>query len=493
MTIANLFARIGLKTDKQKADSFSKSLNGIKTGLTVATGLAIGFSIAIKKITDEAFNAAVALKQFTSETGASAQELQKWQQIAVQTNSSAEAVASSIKNIALNREKIKLGQGNIPGYQLLGIDPDQDPFDILQDLRRETAGLDNAMKKHVLSMVGVSAEMLQVLELSNEEFDKMASRTFILPQSAIDIMNDAKASTNLLSSAVKWLKAQIAVGLAPEIKKANEAIVEFIRSNKDLIVKGFKVTFTWISKIVRMGANAVKMVDLAVKSTIGWKRALVGLVAGIALMNKGLLMSPIGLITAGILLLLAVLDDFYVYTQGKGQSLFGNLMKKFPEFEKTMFGVFDGIKEFLKLLGLMDAEELEIDKILEKWGLFGDIVKGIGDGIKSIIGFIGDLVSGKAWKKFTESEFIKSITGFFSKDKEKGRDETFGFGTTNYSSPEVDNRRYNSTGGTTNNNSDVRITNNISSNGDPETVANLMDRRLQRQLNSASTQRIRNE
>ena len=477
MTIAKLFARIGLKTDAAKAARFEHQIKNIKKGLFVAATAAVGFSIAIKKITDESFAAAAALKQFEAETGASTQELQKWQAIAEQTNNAAQDVTSSIKAIVANQEKIRLGQGDISGYQLLGIDPRQDPFKILEELRTKTQGLTRGMKKNVLSQIGVSAGLIRSLELTNEQFDKMAARAFIIPQSAINIMDGARSSIKEVGQAVNWLKAMIATALAPNIKKMNKIIVEWIRNNKDGIIKTTKTIFKWITKYTKAIINVSKMINEIIKNTIGWKAAMIGMIAVVGILNSALLLSPIGLITAGIILLVAVLDDLYRYSQGK-ESLFGILMKKFPEFEKGLQGFFSGFKDFLKIIGFMETDKFELDKILEQWGAWGDILNGVIDSLKSI----QDLYSGKTFDEFfTKTKFGEALTNFIT-----GRYKGVKL------SPGVqENIKRTQETRTIKNINHINI--DVQTNGDAKETANLIIEKFQKEINGADTQRSRNE
>ena len=216
MTVAELFARIGIKADDAQAKRFHSTMKAVKIGMIAATAAAAGVSLAIRKITADAMAGAVAFKQFEVETGASAQELQKWQSVAEQTNQAAESVTSAIKAIVANQNKIKLGQGNISGFQLLGIDPRQDPFKILEELRIKTKGLSDGMKKNILAQMGVGVGLLQTLELPREQFDAMASRAFIISPGAIETLNKTKSAVDLAARAIKYIKAQIAVGLSPQ-------------------------------------------------------------------------------------------------------------------------------------------------------------------------------------------------------------------------------------------------------------------------------------
>lgn len=481
MNIVDLFARIGLKTDEAKAKSFAKSINSIKVGLVAATTTAAAASIAIKKVTDDALRMAVSFKQFETETGASAQQLQKWQSVVEQTNQPIEQVTAAIKSLSANREKIKLGQGDISGYQLLGIDPNQDPFEILEDLRAKTQGLSQAMKKNILSSFGVGSGMIQALEMTNEEFNRLSANSFIISPSAINTLNQAKSSIDLAGRAINYMKTQIAVGLAPQLQRLTKRTTEFIKKNEDGIIKGFQIAFKWVTKFTGAIINTVTGINNLVTATIGWKAGIGVVVAALAVLNAQLLLSPIGLMTAGLLLLIAVMDDLYIYSQG-GKSLFGNMMDKFPKLNEAV----TGIKDFVTAI-----KEGNIDNLLEQWGTWGDIVQGIVDGLRKI----------KEWSEKTNAvqktkdliipseEGESRLKAGIEKQQAKEQ-ELKNMSTTEYLGYLKDSLLgLFGKGGNTENN----INMNVYGTSDPETTGTVASRMIIDQLNAASAQMARDE
>lgn len=386
MTVAELFTRIGIKTDEGKLKSFQTRLGAAKTGMIGITAAAAGVSFAIGKITNDAMKSAVAFKQFEVETGASAQSLQKWQAVALQTNQTAESVTAAIKSIAANREKIKLGEGNIKGYQLLGIDPNQDPFEILEQLRTKTEGMTDAMKKNVLAQMGVGAGLLQTLQLSRQEFDAMASKAFIIQPGAIETLNKMKSSVDLAGRGIKYMKAQIAVGLAPQITALTKKFTDFMKVNEKAIVKGFKEGFNFVKIFSAALINTANVINRLVRSTVGWENAIKGVLVVIGILNASLLASPMGIFIAGIILLVAVLDDLYVYSKG-GKSLFGNMVEKVPELGEVFDSVFGTIKDVMSLIkAFATGDDMGIDAVLDQWGIFGDLIQKIKEGLEYISG-----------------------------------------------------------------------------------------------------------
>lgn len=476
MNIVELFARIGLKTDEEKAKRFHKTMTVVKFGLFAATAAAAVASIAIKKISSDAMNAAVAFKQFEVETGSSAQELQKWQAVAEQTNQSAESVSSAIKAIVSNQEKIKLGQGDISGFQLLGIDPRQDPFKILEELRDKTEGVTQGMKKNLLAQLGIGAGLMQTLELSRKEFDAMADRAWIISPEAIKTLNKTKSAVDLAARAMGYMKAQIAVGLSPQIRKLTKDFQKFMKVNEKAIIGGFKSAFKYVTMFVKALYNAGSAFNSVVSATVGWKIVIAGLIGYFIKLNAVLLLSPIGLIAAGIILLIAVLDDLYTYSKG-GKSLFGVLMKEFPDLEKTLLGSFRVIRDVFELLkSIISGDETGINKIIENWGAWGKAIKAVLKGLKSV-------------DKFLKGE--KFLDFAFGKPDEAGhRTQTEGFKRMFGNKPEM-NKNGDINGGAVTQN--INITQNINGTGDPNAVGDAAAKSIQRSINAASAQLPRDQ
>jgi hypothetical protein len=415
MTIVELFAKIGFKADHAQADRFLKQVKGLKTALIGSSLSAAGFVIAVRSITNEAMSAALEIKKLQDSTGASAESLQRWQAVADQVSGSGQAVAASIRAIASNQEKIKLGGGNISAFQMLGIDPRSDPFAVLEQLRTKTRGLSQAMKRNIMEQMGVSGDLISTLELTNEQFDSMARKAWIIPQSQIDSLNKARASLTEVGQAIKYMKSLIATQLSPKILEITKRSLEWVRANKEGLVKGISKVFDLISRFVVAIFRAGSMISSLITNTIGWKNALIGVVALLGIMNKSFLTSPLGLFIAGIVLLVAVLDDLYVYSKG-GKSLFGTMLEKFPELKKVLdetFKIFLDIKEVIsnivKIFDLMGKGQDEAAaKIAAKAGTAGKVALGaagagrtylqgmnmLGEGGKALV--TGDLTGLKA-------------------------------------------------------------------------------------------------
>jgi hypothetical protein len=376
MNILELFAHIGLKADTGPAEAFNKSIGGMKTALVGAIAGTLSLSAAVKAVNDQ-FNQSLTMQKFADDTGQSVEEMQKWKAVAQQVSGAGATVAESIRAISSNQAKIRLGQGNISGYQLLGIDSRSDPFKVLEAIRTKTQGLSQSMRRNIAGQFGISNDLVKTLELTNEQFNEMAKNAFVIPQSNIDAMNKARGSLETVKNAVNFLTAKFVTALAPSIDTISKKIAEFVRNY------GAKLA-EWIQKTVTMIIRIADLINKTIQNTVGWKNAILALVGVFILLNASVML-PV----AALVLFMAILEDIYLYSQGK-DSLIGRFLEGFPALKK----IFDGLLGSVQLLAeaiksIFIGDFTKLDEMTKKWGLFGDIVSALAHSL----GFVKDTLS----------------------------------------------------------------------------------------------------
>lgn len=282
MTIGELIVTLGFKADTVKLKDFAKEIGQLPVDVALGLAAMVGLEYELAQVTRQALEAAASFQNFTAQTGLSAQELQKWQIVAVQANVSAEAVASSVTNLQRQLAEISLGRGNVSPYQLLGIDPHQDAFGVLKQLRGAIQGLNPAMATNLISQMGIDPSMIHVLQLSNAEFTKLA-------QTVKGMSSDQEGS----------------------FLRAKQTIEKFGLQLKYL---GFDVVAHLIDGLSMLGS---------------WFQRLQLWTPGLVAAFEAILVAiqpVVGAVTA----LLLVLDDLSVYSQG-GKSVIGLAVEGFKK------------------------------------------------------------------------------------------------------------------------------------------------------------------
>lgn len=392
MKIAEIFARVRLKADVAKVAKYTAGV--------------LALTAAMKSMLKTSMDTAAALKQFEAETGASTESLQRWQGVGARMNIAASSITKTVKYIADNQERIKLGMGNIVGYGMTNLPADKDPFTFLNALRKEMSMLSPAMKKVAYDMMGVSSDMIRMLNLSQKEFDELAAQSPYLTQRMIDGLERTKGSLNNMWNGIKWLGAVLATDLAPAIEEFSNALFKFIRKDGRNFVAALVIIIKTIARILTL---IIKVVGWFLKWTdaiIGVEGALMILIGAIALMNAAWLTSPIGLITAGFVALLLILEDLYYFATGKGKSLTGVLVALYEKWS----GESGPFKDLFLAFSLLPKTAEALANIEKRFGKIAKYATIIKDKVSSFLLGINPLFGiAKAGKNFIDTVSGKRV------------------------------------------------------------------------------------
>lgn len=308
--VAEFFA--DLLVNSHGGEASVENLTSAFASLDFATVAEIGslatLGVQLSKIVDQALSAAASFQMFETQTGVSAQALQRWQIAAAQANVSAETVAASIAGLTRNLANIRMGKGNIAPFALLGIGANQNPLVVLDQLRQRLKGVNSAVATNIIAEMGLDPAMLQVLRLSNDEFGKFAANAHGMTADQEKYFLHLKLQMNQASLALKDVGYALAEFLGPAIQRGFEDFSTLVTGPHGLIagLKEFP----------------------AVAQSIGV--VLAGMVAWVSHT------------TLALGLLLAVLDDLAAYKRGQ-DSITGGAIKGVKDIYSGGIGGFTDI------------------------------------------------------------------------------------------------------------------------------------------------------
>lgn len=273
MNIGEFWVKLGIDVDTPKVKDFADAIGNIPTKVATSILAIAGLEYSIQKLAQSAIETAIGFQMFESQTGLSSQELQKWQIVAEQANVSTEAIASSVIGLQRALAEIHLGRGNVSAFNLLGISPrETNAFQVLLQLRERIKGLDSATATNLISQMGISPEMIQVLKLEDAQFEKFT--------------NHVRGMTSQQQES--FLKTKL-------------VFVEMAQTIKYYL-------FDFISHFT-----------MALDKSEDFRKAMIGI--GVVVAALAISFAPI---TAGIAALLLLLEDVAVYETG-GKSLIGRI------------------------------------------------------------------------------------------------------------------------------------------------------------------------
>ena len=174
MTIGELLVKLRFSITGEQ--NLSVIENRLQTAGNLAGALATRLTIAttaLGVIAYKALNASVALSKFQQVTGISSRDLQQWQYAAAKFGVAGDEVATTFKNIEQAQAGIALGEGNIAPWQLLNIDPRQDPRKVLLDIHDRIQGMQPAMARFVTSQMGIGEDMFVFLSQANIQYGEL--------------------------------------------------------------------------------------------------------------------------------------------------------------------------------------------------------------------------------------------------------------------------------------------------------------------------------
>ena len=228
MKIGEFFVALGVDVENKDNKKLNDVIKGMANldvkSIAAAAGLGTAF-VALKKITEQAIKTGYALRNFSIQTGISTEKLQKWSFFAEQMGASTADVESSVKAIAMATAQIKLGQGDIKPFQMLGIDPNQDPFDILEQMAQKIKNLDPSMTRLITQQMGVSDGMLNILKASDAVRADI-EKQFFMREKEIEQLNDLRVVWVQLRQGVFFFMNMIGIHLAPVLQHVGQFVGE---------------------------------------------------------------------------------------------------------------------------------------------------------------------------------------------------------------------------------------------------------------------------
>jgi ribosomal protein S13 len=279
VNIGELFITLGVKGQGLGTlKEVSKAIADLPLDAVAAIAGMAGISFELSKMAELAMKTVVGFQMFTSETGLSWQELQKWQIVAEQANVSTESVASSISTLQRNLAEIRLGRGNIAPFQMLVINRRQDAFGVIEQLRQKIKGINPATATNLISQMGLSPDMMRVLQLTDRQFTEFANHVHGLNERQYKDFLQAKESL------VQWEQTfrYFMFGIIAHFTEAIEKGLQFKQLLVGLGIIAGVIAVQFFPVTAAIAALILVLDDMAVYATGG--KSLTG--AGVKGLNK---------------------------------------------------------------------------------------------------------------------------------------------------------------------------------------------------------------
>lgn len=229
---------------------------------------------------------------------------------------------------------------------------------------------------------------------------------FTISEKELKQADEYQVATQKTASSIDSIKTKIALGLLPKLTAVINNFNAWLSANKALIAEGLTQVVKWGSQAILMMGNTVRAVSQLIENTVGWKAAILGIVAVLAVFKQSMLMAfvtnPVMWVVAAIAGLLILIGDFMAYLDG-GKSLFASFWAPAVEWIKSVLAWWNACYTENKTLldTIADAWSHMIDGVLM---IFGGFFKYVSNVLKLLVGlFSGNTtMMSEAWQGMTE-------------------------------------------------------------------------------------------
>lgn len=242
MKIAELFIQLGVKG----ADKAAGALSGMRGTLKDVTSTSleakaaiIGVMYGLERLMSASGQMGTNLTQFNNLTGLSADNLQRWQYLALKSGESADEMAGSIQGVQNAMTKMLLGQGAPTGITALantiGFDTSRarDTFYVMDKLREYAQRTKNIpdVANEILKSFGLSDKTIQALRTSTVDLTKVdPSHMYTSAQRAK--LNDVNIGWTMLGDKIEHsfgkLNAKFGPKLISDISRLADQVLRMV-------------------------------------------------------------------------------------------------------------------------------------------------------------------------------------------------------------------------------------------------------------------------
>ncbi len=303
MKIGELFVELGFMSgdDGKKLNDFARGIGNLNLS-SIAAVLGVGALYeALRRMTEQAVAAGLAIHSFGVQTGLSTSAMQQWSFFAEQMGASGEDVANALKSIQMQQAKIKIGQGNPNVFSMIGASVSDDPFKVLESLQKKYKMLRPDLQRLINSEFGLSDAMLNVLKASDEQISKIGKIKVASDGANESIVKMRETWVEIRQALFRFSNAVIAA-LAPAFEHIGKLLMDLGR--------GIEIIFQFKAALIVLGSTLLIMFAPVVAA-----------------------------ITAFVLLI----DDMYTYFEG-GEAALMPLWKGIDKVSESIIWLVDNLK-----------------------------------------------------------------------------------------------------------------------------------------------------
>ena len=292
---------------------------GVAKALTKTVAVITTAVVAFDRIANAAYKANQRMISFQRQTGISFATLNKYASAsaAVNYNSSPEAVAQSLQNVASNLWDIRMGRGDVSPYQELafvggkainvwGKSVEQ----VIEELRESLKGVSDLQATNLITRMGFSPDDLLMLRMTREEFQQIQS--MFLGGEDQERLYQLGLELKKVHLELDLIYKRVLLKVLPAFNAFMSGTTKVIKVLADFVDRITSSRLGIVFLISMVGALAFSLRGILVPAILGVGKALWALLAA----NPAIMA-----LVAALSALMLLLDDYIVWSRG-GESFF---------------------------------------------------------------------------------------------------------------------------------------------------------------------------
>lgn len=454
-TIKEFLVGLGFEVDEAELRSFTK---GIKAATVVAAAVgtaAIAASAALTKFVTGVAREFDSVSDLGLRVNATADEIMRLGYEASLTDSSVDAVASSLDgmNRVIGEAVMGAGEGVLI-FQRLGIslrNSDgglKSTAALMREVGDRIKNLSGAQQVAILGKLGIDPKMARTLTSDvsalGDEFGKLYSDLGIDADKAAQASSDFIDSTTRLTAVFDAMQKAVGLRFMTQIKGGIDQTRKQLVENMPKIVNAISPIISTVLRIAEAFATIVgRVAEFAGAlirgfgrindATDGWAGYILAAAAAWKLLNLSFLASPVGIVLALAAAIAALVDDFLTWKEG-GDSLIDwaawetpiqaaiDIIGLLGDTVVNVFGfVMDLAKSLASLLtgdvsGAWDSLGDAGQRVVDQFGIVLDVLEQVG---KVVVWLADKLGMTEAWDAFAAvvdnvARGLATVAGFAS-------------------------------------------------------------------------------
>lgn len=396
--IDSLLTELGFEYNPKDLEKFNKGVNdsietvkSLTKKVVASTAALFGFTVATTSATDKQ-------GKLSNEIGVSVGMIDALEFATKKAGGEASGLGNSLRQLSSRASEAARGIGSgIEAFGMLGISTTtsnghiKTADSLLLEVSKKFEGLSKSRQIELAEKLGLSDSILLLQEgedgirrLVNE-----AKSLGVTTKQDTAISAEFQDSLTEVWQVIKDISRSVTRQLAPVFNEMNDQFTAWWKQNRDLVLQNIPAFF-------EKAAKWLKVLSIAVGVFLGLKLFAIlasgvtvvkSLTASLAVLGSTLLAAPVAILAA-VTALAGLAQDADVFFKG-GNSVFGDLIKKFPEWAteiKAVAHIFNIIYDITakifegwsKIFGLFDTD---LDAHLKTLKLISSDLSDAGKGL----------------------------------------------------------------------------------------------------------------